>query len=289
MRKSVYNFFVSAAVVTSVIKGDELIGARQARNCLRNKKLTFVGDSLTRYQYINLAHFITVGEWEWDYLNGTNMHEWDDWFEYFYMTSRLNGCNEICDCYRSGPNITAETREHHYYHSKLYNISISMHSWYGNAPIYAGRRVPNATDFKLRCLRLKHFNEDLLQFTKKASAKYNIVSFLDKVIGVVAPDILVLNQGFWPMNRSIQHMASIAAAARRVAKAVVWKTTTSPKNKVKTDSDAFLKVLKSFDLSIFDAYALTLNNPAEKYWDKVHFSNDVYSELNSNFLKKFVC
>ncbi len=280
-------FYVSVAMVVSICDGTELMEARDAKHCLRNKRLTFIGDSLTRYQYVNLAHLLSVGDWEWDYLDGTNEHKWDDWFDFFYVIARINGCNEICDCYRRGND--KDMREHHYYRNEIHNISISMHLWFGDLPIYVGRSVPTRDEFRLRCSKLKRYDEDVRQFVSKVDVNYDIVSFLDDVVSAMTPDILVLNQGFWPMNRSDVIMANISAAAHRAADVVVWKTTTAPRNKKKTDKDIFLQLLKSFGVSIFDAYTLTLNATAHDYWNVNHFSNNIYSELNSKFLKEFVC
>jgi len=36
------------------------------RQCLRNRRIVFIGDSLTRYQYLNLAHFVARGRWDSD-------------------------------------------------------------------------------------------------------------------------------------------------------------------------------------------------------------------------------
>jgi hypothetical protein len=37
--------------------------ARQAGMCLKNKSLLFIGDSLTRYQYLSLAYFLEHKQW----------------------------------------------------------------------------------------------------------------------------------------------------------------------------------------------------------------------------------
>jgi hypothetical protein len=37
--------------------------ADEARQCLANRSLTFVGDSLSRYQYVSLAHFLSHGQY----------------------------------------------------------------------------------------------------------------------------------------------------------------------------------------------------------------------------------
>jgi hypothetical protein len=75
-----------------------------ARDCLRGKHLLFIGDSVTRYQYLNLAQYIQTGAWtpfsaEGDALT-EDEREWPSWTAWFTATVARLGGNEICDCYR---------------------------------------------------------------------------------------------------------------------------------------------------------------------------------------------
>ena len=45
--------------------------AQQAGTCLRNKNLLFIGDSLTRYQFLSLAYFLEHQKWPQRFLSGT--------------------------------------------------------------------------------------------------------------------------------------------------------------------------------------------------------------------------
>ncbi|CAL5224027.1 g6647 [Coccomyxa viridis] len=86
--------------------------ADEARRCLEGRHVAFIGDSVTRYQYISLAYFL--GKKRPLERNGslrgspslTWEKEWPTWDEYFargsaILANAVEGCaEEECDCYR---------------------------------------------------------------------------------------------------------------------------------------------------------------------------------------------
>lgn len=67
----------------------------RARACLAGRHLLLVGDSLTRYQYLNLAFFLRSGEWsspaprsEWEADHGGG-----DWPSFYACTQARNGAS----------------------------------------------------------------------------------------------------------------------------------------------------------------------------------------------------
>lgn len=79
----------------------------------QNLRLVFLGDSVTRYQYLSLAYFLRHGRW-FDpkstvvYNNLMNAHSFhhpfhpdDDWNEFFLQSNRMLHPLEVCDCWRS--------------------------------------------------------------------------------------------------------------------------------------------------------------------------------------------
>jgi hypothetical protein len=88
-----------------------------------NLQIVFLGDSVTRYQYLSLAYYLRHGRW-WDpsirHVNNlVNAHSFhhplhpdDDWNEFFLQSNRLLHPMEACDCWRSQnqENIILERR-----------------------------------------------------------------------------------------------------------------------------------------------------------------------------------
>ena len=86
-----------------------------SRSKLRNLRLVFLGDSVTRYQYLSLAYYIRYGYWYDTSIVAVNnlmnahsfhhpFHPHEDWNEFFLQSNRILHPMEICDCIRGGGN-----------------------------------------------------------------------------------------------------------------------------------------------------------------------------------------
>lgn len=98
---------------TPSFKFNPTLDDNSALNTLRNKKIVFLGDSITRYQYLNLVYFIERGHFPQPYCTDEKMEhsvccqnkvrggsKGNGWSSFFHSTNQgLNG-NEICDCAR---------------------------------------------------------------------------------------------------------------------------------------------------------------------------------------------
>ncbi len=66
--------------------------------------LVIIGDSLSRYQYLNLVNFLEHGTWVTDPTHlkpSENEHKFDGGrVEFYQITNQRLGWHEICDCYR---------------------------------------------------------------------------------------------------------------------------------------------------------------------------------------------
>jgi hypothetical protein len=115
---------------------------QEARDCLRNTHIIFIGDSLTRYQYLSLVHLLANGSFadrrivfdydihkeepeatrdhfvnrghpnilrEHDFLHHYHHHEDGKWEDKFLWESNLFGGNERCDCWRGNRTYNSDT------------------------------------------------------------------------------------------------------------------------------------------------------------------------------------
>ena len=99
------------------------------KSLLRNKKIVFVGDSLTRFQYLNLIHFFHYNTWYETNNQLINLHLWDSVKNFHRGTNLRFGCHELCDCYRT-TELPQYTRENRHYYDIEYNISVSFFAWW---------------------------------------------------------------------------------------------------------------------------------------------------------------
>jgi hypothetical protein len=68
----------------------------------RDLRVAFVGDSITRYQYMSLSYYLRFGRWLRNDVKPNILQEkhFGDWNEYFNYSKFALAPNEQCDCYR---------------------------------------------------------------------------------------------------------------------------------------------------------------------------------------------
>ena len=106
---------------------------------LRNKRIVFIGDSVIRFQYLDLVYFLTHKQW-----NGhQNRQELVNIYTYHHNWGLFNNITsfqllhgyEICECYRqssNNPNIFSMTENRKFYLPEL-NVTVWMFLWVGIA------------------------------------------------------------------------------------------------------------------------------------------------------------
>eukprot|EP00981_Chlorochromonas_danica_P007294 scaffold1636_cov165-Ochromonas_danica.AAC.18 len=262
---------------------------------LRNKRIAFIGDSLTRYQYLSLAWFLGSGQWLEDPGLPSMIwkQQWPDWGSYFHSTNLRMGCHEILDaCPGFG-----DVRENRYFHHFGLNLTISMNRYSPQhmSKMRLGMDFPAVKDFHSRCMFSAHgMKYSNRHFNVEANSHVfdSIQSFITGWIAPFQPDYLVFNHGIWSpeMVYEPSYLPSVMQAARNASKHVIWKTTTSgSRNPRQYEDDNLRQNLSSLGFITFDAFALTkhLSYAADAYHDVIHFSHmGIYRELNIALLQK---
>jgi hypothetical protein len=130
----------------------------------RNLRLAFLGDSVTRYQYLSLAYFLRWGRWfDPDTIQNHLVdahsfrhpyHPDQDWNEFFLQSNRLLYPAESCDCQRSLRKHSWAVERRYFYdpvnNNTLTYINLSGNQTHNPAGGYAGRlHAPDIfTNFK---------------------------------------------------------------------------------------------------------------------------------------------
>lgn len=277
---------------------------------LANRSIVFIGDSITRYQYLNLAHFLTTGAWRGPAPHNENEHAWASWTHFHEGTTRrLNtgATHEICDCHRvqdeTDPSRILERR---YFKHWSANASIAYLQLFGRNDM-RGHSLAwlNGTCAHGPCVqagcRAGHCAEaDHPLHWTLADAPEGVVR---GVIAALAPSILVVNGGYWHNYTDADTVASLLGAGRAAARAgvdlLVWKTTTADRDdslRVHAKQVARLvpALVGSGHWRVFDAHAVTAAAKraaarrgvplAALYWDDKHFHPPVYAKINAQFL-----
>eukprot|EP01041_Mallomonas_annulata_P003660 gene3660-7289_t len=200
-----------------------------AKKLLQNKRLVFIGDSLTRYQYLNFVYFLYTNTWFSPYPRNEVEHEWESyggWEGFFKGTSMRMGCFEICDCQRSLVNKGFEIR--HYYDS-INNISIHFFLWLPPKHSIRGfRNIPLSNEYYSDCILGNYSIKNTSEFSFN---HIDIIIFLEKVIRPLHPDSVIINQGLWLHSKFRQkhNFPIFAQKLSEITLLPIWKTTTANK------------------------------------------------------------
>ncbi len=263
---------------------------------LENKRIVFIGDSLTRYQYLNLIHYFHTNSWHSSVYPHLEVEgEWSSWKSFHLGSSLRFGCEEICDCYRDNSEIDA-TKENRHYHNMRLNLSVDAYFWTPERNLN-GNIAPKTSDFSKLCSDWHAYSDSFANYASHSNYSYNILDFLNFVVRDLQPDYLIINQGFWSFPRlrdtsDTSYLRQFVSLAKSVAKRVIWKTTTArcDINDAGMDNPWMVTTLNNLGVEIFDAYIFThdvakLNS--DKFhicWDGVHYFPFVYRELNKMLL-----
>ena len=216
---------------------------------LRDKVIVFIGDSITRYQYLNLAVAIERNyRWPNAYhddeeLPGSVCTEkvYKDFNRFFAYTNKALNGNEMCDCWKD--------KLHNYENRRYYNPSLNVSLVF----TFMGMKLPqlrqdfNEYPFKRICElfvtnsttagELKQCSSEILQAAHPDPAQPDHGTLLYNMTKAFLPDVVVVNWGhhsFFRIHyrggkRVYKSMTgAISKLNRDIKKRVryIWKSTT---------------------------------------------------------------
>lgn len=275
-----------------------------AKRCiLRNSPegIRFMGDSLTRYQYLNLVHFLATGNWTSDTtMPNENEERFSSWDEFYRITNlRLQG-REICDCQRAN-GLRMENR--YYEHGQ---IMISYNQIFGLSDeiLVNDLQLLNKSSCKHSacqqglCLPGACGSSQSL----KNLGTISTPGALQKIFELFPSSDIFFNAGLWWISSEKKstfptmkgHFSEEVFNARKsgVKSRFHWKMTTESAAKSHPEYNFAKDLVDSATVDdIFDSLSITspvfLNFP-EMRWDAVHFETDIYVGLNLALIS-FIC
>ena len=249
--------------------------------------MVFVGDSLTRYQYLAFAYYLSKLKRLEPYggLPGYPSicieTEWRDWFQYFHFSSAIlaaaaGGCGtEICDCLRhNNMSSLAEVREYRTLHLTFPESCMAGHS--------------KPRDF----LTLSY--QQLFAYPDPQTAGQDALHQYELSYQRQPPDIVVLNAGMHIMGvPDLNHtLAAILRAGTAVRKKhgslLLWKSSTNGTTGPWMWRDEELQVAASHDYAQYDVGRVALAAAQQHLhltYDSIgHFLPFVYEHFNDILL-----
>ena len=234
------------------IRGCTRPSREEALEGLRDSHLLFMGDSMMRYQYLNLAYFLETGRpFHPGAPHNEMAHEWnsagsvaDHWVSFFQGTSeRLK--TEICDCWRPGLENGVEMR----FYFGARGVRLTYVQFFAqefphqpgrlNVPV-AGHNL-TAIGINAACARRRTCKMDPALCSAPGQCKAaphwaedDSIEAISTVSRVYRPDLLLLNTHLWAswdhpfslVYHEVLRAALSAAALEMPAMAQVWKSGT---------------------------------------------------------------
>lgn len=215
---------------------------------LRNKTIVFLGDSISRYQYLNLITLLQRDRWPHAFADDLQIggsvcceaafRSMGGWTTFFNRTNYAFNGNELCDCVRTAHD-SIENR--HYYNPAL-NTTVAFF-WLGRTPAIVRPSFLKHNPFDRRC-RVTDLPEE--QHLPVCSADYlkdiyNHTGFfwgdaIYTIGSLFAPDLFVINWGHhskfdYQFPRGKRVYESVVQAVDKLksqglATRFVWKETT---------------------------------------------------------------
>lgn len=247
---------------------------------LRNLRIAFIGDSLTRYQYLSLAYYAQAGRWVQDSdkpnLLGTP-RQFKTWEENNNFTMAQLGYKETCNCYRPPGKINLKTSyQNRYYADKERNVYLTYitktgkpeaHGHWDASGVYERHHLEaNSSSYLWRFDWAETISNHLGRMNPK-------------------PDYVVLNAGIWKNNDlTAETFRTIRKALNNMDIKGIYKTTTRRSFETKTYSEPHdvegCRVLHHcLNLSWTGSLPYRRN-----YWDPVHFVAHINTQFNFQLL-----
>lgn len=260
---------------------------------LRNRSIVMIGDSLTRFQFIELVTFLHHGHWEpvlplFPHL--ATLHRGPGGRENaFFTTTYYLGCQEIGDAFWDGANKYGHGfRENRYYYHFALNLSLSYFFYGPPQKMAVGLdRAPDWRTFYDECVnKTKLLQRVNMPYTSEHVRNHTFIyDFITAEVKPMHPDLIMINHGFWS-GPNVQGMSSISKSMLDAAPRAVWKTTTSSMKRNRHENDDFLKMVQELGMSVFDAYSITygISFVNASFIDPMHYLPFVYRELNIIYL-----
>jgi hypothetical protein len=253
----------------------------------QNLNIVFMGDSLTRYQYLDMAYFLSH--------NGTWIRPEDrpsmvmekthylGWNSFYNFTNANLSPYESCDCFRNaGMNgvrmnhkVTVENR---YFIDTKRNNRVTFLQKFGDKPFKTSWAVSEI-----------HQTHELVTSEKDVVIinKWNWVDTVKNFVCAMepTPSAFIFNSGLWVDNElsQLDVQLQILSALRDCGIASVYKTTTVARNGRQTMPDKNRELLCTL-ADMCQNVSWTSLVPSDEYWDLVHFHPKIYSMLNLQLL-----
>mmetsp|Transcript_76676 Transcript_76676/g.199845 ORF Transcript_76676/g.199845 Transcript_76676/m.199845 type:complete len:397 (-) Transcript_76676:253-1443(-) len=300
-----------APLSASDIREQSMLGeaVRTLKQKSRQPHIAFIGDSLMRQQYFNLASWMIHGEARPSepnhYIVADNYQKlWRAIFRHQNRELQGEGVSEICHCGRDNRDANkhdfGDFVEDRFITLPQNGSSITYINWSGEHAFHGYFNPSDERPTQAACEIGKCTSP--FKWTVKQPDWQNAQGVVQLLRSVVAklnptPTHVMLNTGKWGHLTS-RGLRTLFAAGAEIQQSMgtrfVWKTVTHSNGDRKHDSQAVVNAEKvlamQFGWDVFDAYNMTSSYPgrAQNYRDDMHFEDKVTTHLNRMYVESLL-
>jgi hypothetical protein len=249
-------------------------------------RLAMIGDSVSRYQYVDLVHYLHTRRWA-----PHNQHpsivikpHFDTWLDYSNYTSLLLAPHEICNCRRPEGKVNLPlSYSNRYYHNKERGNYVTYISKWGRdwaKGHWDAKEIYKSGVYGLSDANYTEPGVYLWRYDWPDIIRFHLVK-LDP-----PPRFVVINSGLWGAGNLTESMfEKIRHALDETGMIGIYKTTT------RHDSDNRTGLIKQDKLGCRMLHAcMDLSWTAQlsgkkDYWDNTHFTVKINHRFNQQLFQ----
>lgn len=257
---------------------NEFFNNNSTTTTISNLRIAFIGDSVSRYQYISLIHYLKFGYWEppGTFPSIVEKAHYADWNEYNINTSRQLYPPELIDANRNA------SYENRYYLDRTNNNTILYFNKNADEPVLVHYSPQELLD---RIAAIEYAQP------VHRTWEYQWDDLIRKHIAPFRVDYAIVNQGLWYYYK-ITHLANVTVQDT-IAKALkdteivgIYKTTSAGRKGKKYPDRPYerelchkLPVCHNLSWTVFPPFSY--RNKARYFTpDGVHFKEPIYRFIN---------
>jgi len=253
---------------------------------MQNRHLVFIGDSVSRYMYLNFVNFIEndgafVTKFENSRVHSiSNEQTWTSWKEFYLGTTAMLRGHERCDCFRGQMAHWAtdnEIHENRYYSNKKRNVNVTYVQFFHHRDIVAHLPIGFVDG--------AHLTEQNYGYRPFDFREPFTVAIQHILASLTRADVVVVNSGAWSWalekteDARIGELLDCVEAAVDENTTLIWRTTTMP---FFCDKLVRTQLRSRPRWHVLDANVIVneLRNSTKVAWDShVHLLSFAYEEL----------
>lgn len=241
---------------------------------LNNQNIVMIGDSLMRYQYLSLANLVHTNSFvsPSERPNLLIHHSYKSREVAYMAASELLAPNEFSECFWG-------VYENHYYRNKERNFSLSYITYSGLEHSPKGVWMPTDAE------RFPSTTKLVFQNTTPAWGYSSVEEVFTEVLTKLdpRPTTVVLNTGQGKNDRHERGQEeAVLTAARKNFDRVIWKTTNYDQNH-QAGNSAHDHPCSYPGIECLNQDWTKFLSP-EHYTDRLHFTPEIYSDINTQFI-----